>query len=189
LDSISTLKKINITVKNTARKIMQPLHTKKYINVYLGLGSNVGDRKANISEAIKHIGRNVGRVAKQSKLYETEPWGNKEQDAFINQVIMVNTTLDPRQILEANTKIEREMGRERKEKWGPRVVDIDILFYGKRVIRDKGLEIPHPELHTRAFVLVPMMEIDPTFEHPVLKMPIDELFMDCEDESDVRMLD
>ena len=102
---------------------------------------------------------------------------------------MVNTTLDPRDILTAITKIEREMGRETKEKWGPRIIDIDVLFYGKRIIRDKGLEIPHPELHKRAFVLVPLMEIAPELEHPILKQPIDELYMACDDQSEVVMLD
>jgi 2-amino-4-hydroxy-6-hydroxymethyldihydropteridine diphosphokinase len=92
-------------------------------------------------------------------------------------------------MLEEITKIERELGRERKEKWGPRTIDIDILFYGKRIVRDKGLEIPHPELHKRAFVLVPMMELDPELEHPTLNLAIDQLYMDCEDESDVMMLD
>ena len=102
---------------------------------------------------------------------------------------MINTSLEPRDLLEAITRIDREMGRERKEKWGPRILDIDILFYGKRVIRDKGLEIPHPELHKRAFVLVPMMEIDPELEHPVLHQAMDMLYMNCEDLSDVVMLD
>lgn len=102
---------------------------------------------------------------------------------------MVNTTLDPRELLDKISRIERELGRERREKWGPRSLDIDILFYGKRVIRDKGLEIPHPELHKRAFVLVPLMEIAPDLEHPILKKPVDELYMACDDLSEVVMLD
>ena len=101
---------------------------------------------------------------------------------------MVNTSLDPRDILDKISRIERELGREKKEKWGPRVIDIDILFYGKRLIRDKGLEIPHPDLHKRAFVLVPMMEIAPEFEHPVLNKQIDDLYMECGDDLDVVML-
>ncbi|MBK9337627.1 MAG: 2-amino-4-hydroxy-6-hydroxymethyldihydropteridine diphosphokinase [Lewinellaceae bacterium] len=166
----------------------QPKFAQKYINVFLGIGSNVGDRAANLRTAYNHIHRLIGKVAKFSHIYETEPWGNEEQEAFLNQVIMINTTMDPRELLEAATKIEREMGRVRKEKWGPRIIDIDILFYGKRIIRDKGLEIPHPELHKRAFVLVPLLEIAPDLMHPVLKKPIDELYMACEDTSDVVML-
>jgi len=166
----------------------QPTFAKKYINVFLGLGSNVGDRVANLRTAYDLIHRTIGKVAKYSHLYETEPWGNKEQEPFINQVIMINTTLDPRELLEAITKVERQMGRVKKEKWGPRIIDVDILFYGKRIIRDKGLDIPHPELHKRAFVLVPLLELAPEFEHPMLKKAIDELYMACDDQSDVVML-
>lgn len=162
---------------------------KRYINVYLGLGANVGDRRQNILQATALITKHIGKVARKSHLYETQPWGKPDQESFLNQVLMVNTMHDPRQLLEALTKIERELGRERQEKWGPRVIDIDILFYGKRVVRDKGLEIPHPELHKRAFVLVPMMELDPELEHPVLNLAIDQLYMACEDQSEVVMLD
>ena len=170
---------------------MQTFAPKKYINIYLGLGSNMGDRMGQLRKATEMISKTIGKVAKKSHFYETQPWGNTEQDTFLNQVLMVNTTLDPRDILKEITSIEREMGRSRKdsEKWGPRPIDIDILLYGKRVVRDKGLEIPHPELHKRAFVLVPLMEIAPDYEHPVLKKQIDELFMSCEDPSEVIMLD
>jgi 2-amino-4-hydroxy-6-hydroxymethyldihydropteridine diphosphokinase len=143
----------------------------------------------NLRQALGLIEKNIGKVAKKSHIYETQPWGEPNQDAFLNQVVMINTSLEPREMLEKITRIEREMGRERKEKWGPRVIDVDILFYGKRIIRDKGLEIPHPELHKRGFVLVPLMEIAPEFEHPILLKQIDELYMDCEDNSDVVMLD
>lgn len=167
----------------------QPFTTKKYINVFLGIGSNIGNRAGNIHDAIGLLEKNVGKIAKKSHVYETQPWGEPNQDPFYNQVVMLNTTLDPRDLLDKISRIERELGRERKEKWGPRVIDIDILFYGKRVIRDKGLEIPHPELHKRGFVLVPMMEIAPEFEHPILNKQIDDLYMNCEDESAVIMLD
>lgn len=148
----------------------------------------MGDRASNVKDAIKLIEKNIGKIAKQSHVYETQPWGEPNQDPFLNLVIMINTSLEPRDMLEKISRIERELGRERKEKWGPRIIDIDILFYGKRVIRDKGLEIPHPELHKRGFVLVPMMEIAPEFEHPILMKPIDELYMECDDNNDVVML-
>jgi 2-amino-4-hydroxy-6-hydroxymethyldihydropteridine diphosphokinase len=162
---------------------------KRYINVYFGLGANTGDLRANLRLAIAEIERHIGKVVRKSSLYQTQPWGVAEQPPFLNQVVMVNTTKSPRDILEALTRIERLLGRERKEKWGPRVIDIDILFYGKRVVRDKGLEIPHPEIQNRAFVLVPLMELDPELEHPLLKKPIDELYMHCADASEVVMLD
>ena len=168
---------------------MQPFAQRKYINVYLAIGSNIGNRKDNLRAALALIHKEIGKIARESHLYETEPWGNTAQDPFINQVVMANTTLDPRDLLTALSRIERELGRDRGEKWGPRVIDIDILFYGKRIIRDKGLEIPHPELHKRNFVLVPLMEIAGDMEHPILKKQIDELFMACEDLSEVVMLD
>lgn len=163
----------------------------KYINVYLALGSNVGDRAAHLQAAQDLIHQHIGKVARRSHLYETEPWGNTQQDPFLNRVIMVNTTLSPREVLEAIAKIERQLGRQRQgqEKWGPRTIDIDILFYGRRVIRDKGLEIPHPELHKRAFILVPMLELAPDLEHPVFKKPMDQLYMECSDPSEVVMLE
>lgn len=167
---------------------MQATSAKRYINVFLGIGSNMGDRKANIKTASDLIEKFIGKIAKRSHLYETQPWGQPEQEWFYNQVVMANTTLDPRGLLETVGQIERQMGRKRTEKWGPRIIDVDILFYGKRVIRDKGLEIPHPELHERAFVLAPLMEIAPEYEHPILHKPIDVLFMECRDLSEVIML-
>ena len=168
---------------------MQPTFAKKYINVFLCFGSNMGNRAENLRTALAQVHRTIGKVAKKSHVYETEPWGNTEQDAFLNQVVMINTVLDPRDLMDALNKVEKEMGRVRKEKNGPRIIDIDILFYGKRIIRDKGLEIPHPELHKRAFVLAPLLEIATDIEHPILKKAIDELYMECEDTSDVVMLD
>lgn len=168
---------------------MQPFAQRRYINVYLSIGSNIGNRKDNLRAALALINKEIGKTARESHLYETEPWGNTAQEPFLNQVVMANTTLEPRDLLTALSRIERELGRDRKEKWGPRVIDIDILFYGKRIVRDKGLEIPHPELHKRNFVLVPLMEIAGDMEHPILKKQIDELFMACEDLSEVVMLD
>mgnify|MGYP000007183497 CR=1 FL=1 len=161
----------------------------KYINVYLALGSNVGDRAAHLRTAQEFIQRYIGKIARKSHLYETEPWGNTEQGPFLNRVVMVNTTLSAREVLDSIARIERQLGRERRQKWGPRTIDIDIIFYGRRIIRDKGLEIPHPELHKRAFVLAPLLEIAPDFEHPVLKKPVDQLYMECTDLSEVVMLE
>ncbi len=165
------------------------IHThKRYINVYLGLGANLGDRREALKKVQVLIDNYIGKIAKRSSIYETQPWGLPEQPPFLNMVVMANTTQDPRGVLLSIAKIEKEMGREHVEKWGPRAIDVDILFYGKRIVRDKGLEIPHPELHKRAFVLVPLMEIDPELEHPVFKQPIDELYMNCTDNSEVVQL-
>lgn len=161
----------------------------KYINVYLGLGSNQGDRRELLRTASELIHKHIGKIARKSRLYETQPWGVKGQDWYLNQVIMINSILEPRDILEVITKIERELGRERKEKYGPRPIDIDILFYGKRIIRDKGLEIPHPEIPNRAFVIVPLMEMSPELEHPVSGLTMDQLYVECTDTSQVVMLD
>jgi 2-amino-4-hydroxy-6-hydroxymethyldihydropteridine diphosphokinase len=165
------------------------MEQKRFINVFMALGSNMGDRLANVQKAEALIDRRIGRVARRSSYYETSAWGVTNQGKFINSVIMINTTMSPREILEENQKIERELGREiTGERWGPRVVDLDILFYGKRVIRDKGLEIPHPQIQNRMFVLVPLMEIDGDFEHPILKQDMVTLYSECTDSSDVIML-
>ncbi len=166
-----------------------PMAPKKYINVYLSIGSNMGDRLEYVRAASMAVHKTIGKIARKSRLYETQAWGKTDQEPYLNQVIMINTTLDPRKLLEEIDQIEKELGRERKEKWGPRTVDIDILFYGRRIVRDKGLEVPHPELHNRMFVLAPLLEITPELEHPVLHKTIDELFMECRDLSEVVMLD
>lgn len=166
-----------------------PMAPKKYINVYLSIGSNMGDRLEYVRAASTAVHKTIGKIARKSKLYETQAWGKTDQEPYLNQVIMINTILDPRKLLEEIDHIEKELGRERKEKWGPRTIDIDILFYGRRIVRDKGLEVPHPELHNRMFVLAPLLEIAPELEHPVLHKPIEELFMECRDLSEVVMLD
>jgi 2-amino-4-hydroxy-6-hydroxymethyldihydropteridine diphosphokinase len=165
------------------------MERKQFINVYLSLGSNQGNRLATIKRAEELIDRGIGRIARRSSYYETAAWGKTDQGPFINCVIMINTTFSPREILEENQKIERELGREvTGERWGPRVIDIDILFYGRRVLRDKGIEIPHPELPKRLFVLVPMMEIAETYEHPLLKQDMVTMYAECTDTSEVIMI-
>ena len=155
------------------------------MNVYLSLGSNMGDREANLQEARDRLEQFVGKIALQSSLYETEPWGLEEQDSFYNQVIMLNTQLKPREVLESTSRIEKNMGRKRKEKYGPRLIDIDILLYANYVVKDQGLYIPHPEMHKRNFVLIPLMEIKPDLEHPTQKMTIAELYAISEDLGEV----
>ncbi len=136
------------------------LHGKEL--VYLGLGSNMGDKCGNLKEA-KRLLEEDGRitVVKESSFYLTDPWGKRDQDQFVNQVLAVATDLDPRELLRQILAIEERMGRVRGEKWGPRIIDIDILLFGDREISTAELTVPHPRLKERAFVLVPLLEVDP----------------------------
>lgn len=128
--------------------------------VYLGLGSNVGDRGANLAEAVRRLRRVPGlRVLRLSRVYETEPVGPVDQPWFLNQVAEAECWLDPGELLDAVLEVERAMGRERRERWGPRVIDVDILLYGERQVDRPGLRIPHPLLRERGFVLVPLAEL------------------------------
>lgn len=129
---------------------------------YLSLGTNLGDKRKNIAEAIKNIGELVGDVVRQSALYETEPWGFRSDNRFVNATVCVDTQLSPRRLLEVTQRIEREMGRTLKSDGGEyhdRIIDIDILLYGDLHIDDPDLKIPHPLMHERDFVMTPLNEI------------------------------
>ena len=129
---------------------------------YLSLGTNLGDKRKNIAEAIKNIGELVGDVVRQSALYETEPWGFRSDNRFVNAAVCVDTQLSPRRLLEVTQRIEREMGRTLKSDGGEyhdRIIDIDILLYGDLHIDEPDLKIPHPLLHERDFVMTPLNEI------------------------------
>lgn len=129
---------------------------------YLSLGTNLGDKRKNIAEAIKNIGEPVGDVVRQSALYETEPWGFRSDNRFVNAAVCVDTQLSPRRLLEVTQRIEREMGRTLKSDGGEyhdRIIDIDILLYGDLHIDEPDLKIPHPLMHERDFVMTPLNEI------------------------------
>lgn len=129
---------------------------------YLSLGTNLGDKRKNIAEAIKNIGELVGDVVRQSALYETEPWGFRSDNRFVNAAVCVDTRLSPRRLLEVTQRIEREMGRTLKSDGGEyhdRIIDIDILLYGDLHIDEPDLKIPHPLMHERDFVMTPLNEI------------------------------
>lgn len=129
---------------------------------YLSLGTNLGDKRKNIAEAINNIGELVGDVVRQSALYETEPWGFSSDNRFVNAAVCVDTQLSPRRLLEVTQHIEREMGRTLKSAGGEyhdRIIDIDILLYGDRHIDEPDLKIPHPLMHERDFVMTPLNEI------------------------------
>lgn len=155
--------------------------------IYIGLGSNLGNRLENIRKAIELMKEQGIEIVKESSIYETEPMGYKEQGWFLNSVVKGKTELSPKTLWKRLEKIEKLMGREREIKWGPRIIDLDILFYGDKILNGKELQIPHSELHKRRFVLVPLEEIAPELVHPVLNKSIRELLGELKDNSEVRL--
>ncbi len=144
--------------------------------VYLGLGSNLGDKRGNCLRALKEISASGHtRLEAVSSLYKTEPIGYRDQDWFINCVARASTSLSPLLLLSLLQGIEQQMGKIRTIPMGPRLIDIDILFYGAEAVEEAGLTIPHPHLHERRFVLVPLAELAPDLLHPTLKKTIKEL--------------
>jgi len=148
---------------------------------FLLTGSNIGDRAAWLLQAQQWLEKDCGKIEKLSSLYETAAWGKEDQAAFMNQAIWLKTQLDPRQLLQRMLDIEKKLGRVRQEKYGPRVIDIDLLFYEDRILHYPELRLPHPEVHNRRFALTPLSEIAPDFIHPVLKKSIQQLLEECSD--------
>jgi 2-amino-4-hydroxy-6-hydroxymethyldihydropteridine diphosphokinase len=156
--------------------------------VFLGLGTNLGDRDSNLKEAIVKIEEHIGRLMKASSVYETAPWGFDADDDFLNMVIIVETNLSPYDLLKKIAAIESMQGREKdQDRYSSRVLDIDILFYDDLVIEEKGLKIPHRLMHERRFVMVPLCEIAADFRHPVLKKSMRVLLEECRDRSKVSI--
>lgn len=159
--------------------------------VFISIGSNLGDRVKNCRDAASALltDPSTAVMVRGSSLYETEPWGDTGQGRFVNRVVEIETRLPPFELLDFLKSIESRMGRKAGERWGPRLIDLDILFYGDRVVDEEGLAIPHRHLAQRAFVLVPLAEIAPGFVHPVIKKSVAELAASAEGRGGVRKLD
>lgn len=156
-------------------------------SAFLGIGTNLGNRKENLHDAVSRIEEFIGNVLASSSVYETEPWGFHTRDEFLNMVVKIQTNLTPSELLGRIHMIESLLGRIRGEKqYASRMIDIDILLYEDLVLDEIKLKIPHPFIHERKFVLVPLNEIEPELYHPVLKKTIASLLESCGDKSLVR---
>jgi len=161
----------------------------QYMNkVFLLIGGNMGDRLQNLHQAISLIAASCGPVIQQSAVYETAAWGKTDQAAFLNQALLLTTSLTPHELITTLLSVEEQMGRRRMERNGPRVIDIDIIFYNDLVMHEPHLTIPHPQLQNRRFVLIPLNEIAPAFVHPVFHKTIAQLLEECEDDLGVDKL-
>jgi 2-amino-4-hydroxy-6-hydroxymethyldihydropteridine diphosphokinase len=151
--------------------------------VYLLIGGNMGERMANLAAARNRINLDCGTITATSSIYETEAWGYKEQPAFLNQAIAIETSLEAERLLEEILKIEMALGRKREIPLGPRIIDIDIIYFNNEMVNTSNLTIPHPSMADRKFVLTPLTEIAPGFMHPILFKTNHVLLKECGDSS------
>jgi 2-amino-4-hydroxy-6-hydroxymethyldihydropteridine diphosphokinase len=153
---------------------------------YLLTGGNLGNREENLATAINLLNEQCGSVASTSAMYETAAWGKTDQPAFLNQALELHTELTARQLIRKLLKIEKHMGRTREEKYGPRIIDIDILLFNDEVHNYRLLKLPHPEMQNRRFALLPLAEIASEMTHPVLQKSVAELLAECKDDLPVK---
>jgi 2-amino-4-hydroxy-6-hydroxymethyldihydropteridine diphosphokinase len=156
--------------------------------IFISLGSNLGDKLNNLEVACEQIEQLVGTIEKKSKIYETEPWGFETSDQFLNQVILVQTSKTADEVMKSLLLIENDLGRVRNDvQYSSRSIDLDILFYGDQTINTDLVNVPHPRLHARKFILIPLMDLKPLFYHPTLKKTIAEILNDCKDNLEVSI--
>ena len=155
---------------------------------FLLLGTNLGDRKKNLSVARNAIEVSVGTILKASSIYQTAAWGKTDQPDFLNQALEVQTALSAEDVLAEILKIERAMGRRRDQQWGERIIDIDILLFERKIMSSSALTIPHPQLQNRRFALEPLAEIGSDVTHPILQLTIQEMLAQCSDLLEVRRI-
>jgi 2-amino-4-hydroxy-6-hydroxymethyldihydropteridine diphosphokinase len=157
-------------------------------HIYLLLGTNLGDRLQNLLVARNLIEITAGKIITESSIYETAAWGETDQPKFLNQVVEIDSDLHPHELLQELMNIESAMGRIRERKWGPRLIDIDILLYGEMIIQSETLTIPHPAMHQRRFTLLPLAEIAKDLVHPLLQKSIEDLLELCSDNLPVEKI-
>ena len=155
---------------------------------FILLGTNLGDKIANLQQAILSISANLISIVSYSDIYETEAWGNTNQDNFYNQVIELNTELSAVDLLQKLLQIEIQMGRVRNQKWEARIIDLDILYFNHEIIDTENLKVPHPYLHVRRFTLAPLVQIAAEFLHPVFNKTNTALLENCSDNSEVKLV-
>ena len=157
-------------------------------SAYLITGGNIGNRQEELNYAARLIQERCGTIIDRSSLYETAAWGKTDQESFLNQALVLETTLNARDLLNEILYIENLMGRDRVEKYGPRIIDIDIIFFNHQVIRENGLIIPHPEMAKRRFVLEPLNQVIPAYIHPIYYKTVSELLDQCDDSLPVKKI-